>query len=586
MSTASGRGVEKIERTADERHAYLLGQDDSIPGNSKDGFRFHYLIFVIISTPIYLWLELSFGVRLLDHIANASGVDQTESIEHWGRLISGMAVSLLFLSQWFGQCEKWNRPWKLRVIMSVAIVAIAIPMTWVLQGQIIDFYVAQASYEVSIAIPLMIIFFGVGLYAVRRWLKTYGQRRLARPVITISVLVALMGATAGAIWAVAQTVPWAIAKFSNRPSLEERLGDERQQAALLSLIRRGMQIGAFTLRHDQTRDLAQAIYGSPEGKAALAMFPVLGEAADQSRYRAESPRVLKEVMYADWDEMYGAQTYQTFQDLLAELKEIHEGKYRVATDNYLRNVKRLGTTSALLEFNKALGDSLENVAIKPALSLDDFLAEAGVAKFLGKRMACFDCQFYPGMSHAEFTYEIFIVTRSDSVRSAMDVLEDEAHFASGRDGETAARSYWVPIWALLFSMIGAFTHIFKLTFSAAEYAFLRAFHRVHAADSRLADQIISITRRGLMVVLASVMLFIYFFENRITDQSSYKQLHAAMFHKSPIIGGLAAHWTINAQGILYPFTKKICPDWLAFADDPFDHYPLLLLQAWVARDDY
>ena len=81
------------------------------------------------------------------------------------------------------------------------------------------------------------------------------------------------------------------------------------------------------------------------------------------------------------------------------------------------------------------------------------------------------------------------------------------------------------------------------------------------------------------------MLFIYFFENRMTEQPAYKAVHARMFEQNHIIGGLIAHWTINAQGLLYPFTRKITPEWLVFRDDPFEHPPLSLFRSWVARED-
>lgn len=45
---------------------HLLTQDNSIPGNRKDGFRYHHLLFIVLVTPIYLWFELAFGVTLLD----------------------------------------------------------------------------------------------------------------------------------------------------------------------------------------------------------------------------------------------------------------------------------------------------------------------------------------------------------------------------------------------------------------------------------------------------------------------------------------------------------------------------------------
>ena len=33
---------------------HLLNQDNSIPGNRKDGFRYHHLLFLIVATPVYL----------------------------------------------------------------------------------------------------------------------------------------------------------------------------------------------------------------------------------------------------------------------------------------------------------------------------------------------------------------------------------------------------------------------------------------------------------------------------------------------------------------------------------------------------
>ena len=67
----------------------LLTQDNTIPGNKKDGFRFHHLIFIIAVTPIYLWFELSFGVHLLDSISGTTSIENTTAIEHWGHLFSG-----------------------------------------------------------------------------------------------------------------------------------------------------------------------------------------------------------------------------------------------------------------------------------------------------------------------------------------------------------------------------------------------------------------------------------------------------------------------------------------------------------------
>jgi len=63
-------------------------------------------------------------------------------------------------------------------------------------------------------------------------------------------------------------------------------------------------------------------------------------------------------------------------------------------------------------------------------------------------------------------------------------------------------------------------------------------------------------------------LFIYFSDNRITAHERYVEMRARMWRVSPIVGGIAAHWTVNAQGLIYPFTRKIRPSWLAFDEDP------------------
>ena len=76
--------------------ASLLRQNDALPGNRVDGFRYHHLRLMIVLTPLYLWLELSFGVSLLDKMGSSLPIDETEAVEHWGRLISGLALALRF----------------------------------------------------------------------------------------------------------------------------------------------------------------------------------------------------------------------------------------------------------------------------------------------------------------------------------------------------------------------------------------------------------------------------------------------------------------------------------------------------------
>jgi hypothetical protein len=132
-------------------------------------------------------------------------------------------------------------------------------------------------------------------------------------------------------------------------------------------------------------------------------------------------------------------------------------------------------------------------------------------------------------------------------------------------------------------MLGAFTHIFKMIFTTTEYAHRLAFKRIRAADSELANHVIHNSRIVTATVVLGMALFIYLSDNRITAHERYVEMRARMWHASPIVGGIAAHWTVNAQGLLYPFNRKIRPSWLRFDEDPLARVPYL--SAWVFGDD-
>jgi hypothetical protein len=186
--------------------------------------------------------------------------------------------------------------------------------------------------------------------------------------------------------------------------------------------------------------------------------------------------------------------------------------------------------------------------------------------------ACNECEFRAGMSRDEYTRELHRWVEAENVRTAVGDLDDPQHFESGEDGEKAARTYWVPIWALLFSMVGAVVHVFKMAFTLTEYVQRRAFQSVGAADSALAARVVGHSRRLIALGVLGLSLFIYLSENRVTVNPNYERLHRAMWSKQPVVGAIAAHWTINSQALLYPFTRKFRPEWL-----DFDHDPL----AWV-----
>ena len=548
----------------------LLTQDNTIPGNKKDGFRFHHLLFVIFATPIYLWFELSFGVHLLDSISGTTTPESTAAIEHWGRLISGCAVSLLFLTGWVRQCEKMNVHWAARIIVGIAITLVCILITWWAQGKVIDFYIHRTTVEISVALSVLAVVVLIGFLLLRYWISyNTAQTKCSYFKMGAGFVVILLGG-----YMMIAGVKYVL------PSYTEKLGIERQQAATLTLVRRAIQEGIYSLKGTE-RDVNA--FESPEGKAFLALFPIFGSALNQERFAADRPMLLREMMYRDWDQQYGANSYKAFTEANVDLEKIYDGAYREGSAQYQNDLKAHGKTVAIANWTSFIRGQLDGETVPPGLLKSAYLASPAMGKFVGKRLACFDCEFRRDMNHADFCHELFKWTQASNVKQILESLESAKHFEKGHDGETAARLYWVPIWALLFSMIGAFTHIFKLIFTITEYAHRQSFHAINAADSPLANRVIDNSRVVTAAVVLGMGLFIYFADNRVTSHPGYQGLREVMWRKHPIVGGLAAHWTVNAQGFIYPFTRKIRPAWLEFSDDPTDHIPMV--RDWVARED-
>ncbi|MBK7685535.1 MAG: hypothetical protein IPJ25_05585 [Rhodocyclaceae bacterium] len=579
LRRAGARRLQGIDLEADDKQlaARLLEQDDTLPGNRQSGFRFNFLLVILVLTPLYLWFELSFGVHLLDTISGKTTEEETTAIEHWGRLISGIAVSLLFVTEWFRQCEKRNHPWLIRILVTAAICLVCIPLTWLTQGKVIDFYVKRGSTEIALDLAGLTVAVAVGFYMLRLWLRRCIVEQKHGPVMTVFGLVMILGTGVTFLSTTHFWLPQFNEKMGIAPVLSKQLGEERQQAATLSVLRRGAQEGIYK---PKLIDLSARMTDSPEGKAALALFPVIGSVIDMPHIDGERARIIAELMYRDWDEQSGAISYAAFVDIEASLRRMHAEEYQTASAEFTKN-------KSLSKANKAWASSMRDLfgtdQIRPNLSLDEFLQQPALSSYMAKQVACFDCQFKVGMSREQFGRELYKWTQNHNVERTINNFASASYFEDGRDGESAGRTYWVPIWALFFSMLGAFTHLFKMLFTAAEYFQRTTFHRVRAADSLLADEVVANAKFLIGVAIALISLFIFFSDNRVTSDPEYIKVRERLWDKHPVIGAVAAHWTINAQGLLYPFTKKLRPQWLEFRSDPLHWIPFA--SAMAKRED-
>jgi hypothetical protein len=558
------------EAAAASDPASLLRQNNALPGNRVDGFRYHHLRLMIVLTPLYLWLELSFGVSLLDKMGSSLPIDATAAVEHWGRLISGLALALVFLKIWFQQCEKWNRAWPVRLAVSLAIMILAIAMMWRIQDAVIEFHVTRAASEIALALSALALVLVVGGLLVRAWLKrSMANRRRGVPT-TLAGLAVLC--VLGAL--VLAYLPPVLSLATRQAGMEDRiareLGVERQRAAKLTVIRRGLQLDHY--RHD-TLPVTPEAAGSAEGKAALALFPIVAASMDPAFFAPDQERVVTELMYHDWDRENGDAAYDAYQAVVKDIAQMHAGPYAEASRAHDAALASQGKAAADAAWNREIRGLLEGGVVPPGLAFADFVAHPGVLRYLRMTSSCLDCAFTYGMPREGYTRELHKWTEAQNVKTTISNLESPEHFESGEDGESAARTYWVPIWALLFSMVGAVVHLFKMAFTVTEYVQRRAFQAVGASDSLLARRVVGHSRRLIALGILALSLFIFLSDNRVTGNENYIRLHRAMWAGQPIVGAIAAHWTINAQGLVYPFTRKFRPAWLDFDHDPMSWAP-------------
>jgi hypothetical protein len=290
-------------------------------------------------------------------------------------------------------------------------------------------------------------------------------------------------------------------------------------------------------------------------------------------------------MYTDWDRDNGDAAYAAYQASAKELEQIHAGPYTEASRAYETMRASQGREAAEAAFAREVRGLLEGGSVPPGLSLEAFLAHPAAIRFLRMAAACNECELRHGMPRDAYTRELHKWTEKENVKTTVGNLDSPEHFETGKDGESAARTYWVPIWALLFSMVGAVVHLFKMAFTLTEYVQRRSFQAVGAADSTLARRVVDHSRRLIALGIVGLSLFIYFSDNRVTGTEMYVKVHRAMWMTQPVVGAIAAHWTINAQGLVYPFTRKIRPDWLDFDSDPLAWMPFVADKEKRESDD-
>lgn len=103
------------------------------------------LVFVTVSTLVYLVVEFAFNSRLLDVVGGLPSHDEIESIERFGRSISGFALALAFWPMLFARLEK-EEPLKKAMVIGVVSIALIVSV-YVFQKKLVESIVSNSSPE-------------------------------------------------------------------------------------------------------------------------------------------------------------------------------------------------------------------------------------------------------------------------------------------------------------------------------------------------------------------------------------------------------------------------------------------------------
>jgi hypothetical protein len=493
------------------------------------------LVLVMLTlTLLYLMVEMGFNARLLDVVGGLASHHQVESIEVYGRLIAGTAVALLGLGAVLKKSLRlgWSR---LRTtIWAVLVIVGCVGTTYFAQLALVNHLVDRSTPDerarAALGVPMTYLMvhhdFGLtGLDLTAEDLqRPEGKTLLATfPIMLLSV---------------------------------DRLTDRIKQQAQAFF-----ELFAETVRGD-----AEANYRHYQDS--------LAELDDSYRqYQQGSSRYLEAISAAS----IAQRQQQAWSDYVQSLKQ----RNRRLTPNNVPNRHANTVRQSLREkgievaddwrpndragFNRAVGRRVQQDArnayasglqsvgqwIDPGLARGQFFAQAPIQNKWRTALHVPDSiTLQPDLSASGFEQTVYRPTISlDAKQLIEDRLVDPQNYSDRGEkaqiGRDSYRALIVPMIALMFSLLGAFTHIFKcLGF------FTRALRHVP-------PRLYVAAFVGYALVVLTVPMF---WSNKVTEQPLFLSLKQQSGSSLGLMGWIVAHgvqWTAQVQPVFYPLNERV-----------------------------
>lgn len=531
----------------------------------KNRLKLSYLLLLILLSVSYLVVELAFSARLLDAVWSAQNIDDIKGIEHYGRLISGVAVWLaifgiiLFpkfakrmrvleeqeaaskiegvhsetvVSDTYYRKKRTSELTKL-LIRSVLWGAIILPLVYVGQKSYVDYLVSQSTAE---------------------------ERRNAMYISTLSLSfqnnsVQLDGLTlpednVGSLKAFSGLLP-ALGLSTNQ--LTEKIDKQ-----LRSIIIQNVKESLGSPEKIYNNAFAPSVKSLKESyneyvNGVNSYFDILNGIRNKQKKEWESYRLRVKQQTKKYPEQIKSRFIisKVRNHARKELKGLPKNWNITDRNTFYRIVKRDIETKAKANFHanikKIVGRNYKN-DLEPGLSWAKFQKHKSVYKNWREQLTFIDSKYsvYPSMSFSDFKNNFYV----KKVNSIADVKINEMkadinEFKDGGKyfdiGESAIERTVVPPIALLFSLIGAVFHFLKL------FNFLL---------------MVVVPYSSLRIVLASIFaLYIAYSpmkeNNPITNSELYKYFYERISENHSEYYASALTWIIHFEGVIYPINEKL-----------------------------
>lgn len=445
---------------------------------------------LLLLTLIYLSVELAFNARLLDVVGGAPTVDEVDSIEVFGRLISGVAVALVLLQflMSFRQKSKNKMPSWLGVfflcVLTIALVFVSLKV-------LVDSLVESSSGafrkdSVSLVLIQQALVHGdVKLDGLiedsKLFSKPEGRAFLALfPIMAISL-----------------------------DRLDERIHDAKLKMLKQHLAR---EIGG-TQRYYET--YTEAIKAAQAEWVKYRGIPVIGDvdATIESQHNKAWAKYLSDLRRYDWTPSTVPNAYRNRVINKVRSQTPVPKNWDLTDESAFHDA----VASKVRKKVSVMGVTINGRRIPPGLDWDSFLAHPSIQEKLRSQLRLpKDVKVKSVYTAETFEAEIFERMLSYNANRELVVYESPSEtFEDGGSntsiGKESARAVIVPPIALFFSLLGAIGHMAKFAYLIAHLTPPIQKHVKH----------LWLVPMGVLITITFVLLLI---NNPVTNSRIYKYM--------------------------------------------------------------